>query len=149
MFWTKLKQKQIIFLVITLIVFFSVILFWQPKDLWKIKLLPIEKAETDGVLYIINRGEENISEYQIEISNNSTVFSLLEELAEKEDFETETSFYSEMGVFVESIDGFKGGTDNKWWQYWINGKLGEVAADKKQVKAKDVIEWKFEVPLEF
>ena len=149
MFRIKLKKDQTIFLAIILIVFFSIILFWQLKDLWRIKSLPIEEAETGEVLYIINRGEENISEYQIEISDDSTVFSLLEELAEKEGFEIETAFYPEMGVFVESINGLKGGMNDKWWQYWVNGKLGEKAADKKQVKAKDIIEWKFEVPPRF
>ena len=109
-----------------------------------------ETGETTGsVLYIINKGDGNIKQYELEVFQNSTVFSLLEELAEKENLIIESSSYPEMGVFVESIDGLKGGADNKWWQYWINEVLGEVAADKKEAKAEDVIEWKFEVPLEF
>ena len=54
-----------------------------------------------------------------------------------------------MGVFVKSIDGLEGGTDDKWWQYWVNDKLGEVAADKKMVEPGDKIEWKFEIPPQF
>ena len=104
---------------------------------------------TGSVLYIINKGDGDIKQYKLEIFQNSTVFSLLEELAEKENLIIETSSYPEMGVLIESIDGLKGGADNKWWQYWINEVLGEVAADKKEAKAEDVIEWKFEVPLEF
>jgi len=96
--------------------------------------------------YIINYEEENIDEYKIVVSENSTIFSLLEELAGKENFEVETVFYPEMGIFVKSIGEAEGGTDNKWWQYWVNGSLGETAADQKQVKAGDVIEWKFEAP---
>lgn len=146
MFWAKSEKKQIILIVIILILivvsFF--LLFWQPKD-----LSPDERIVLGEVSYIINRGEENISEYQIEIFDNSTVFSLLKELAEREDFKIETTSYAGMGILVESINGFKGGTDNKWWQYWINGKLGEVAADKKSVEEGDTIEWRFEVPLEF
>ncbi len=101
------------------------------------------------VFYIINKGPGNIEEYQVEIVDESTVFSLLEELAAKENFEIETTLYPEMGILVESINGFKGGNDNKWWQYWVNDKLGEVAADRKKIKGDDVIEWKFDVSPEF
>ena len=54
-----------------------------------------------------------------------------------------------MGVFVETIDLVKNGTEGKYWQYFINDKLGEVAADKKTIKEDDKIEWRFEVPLDF
>jgi hypothetical protein len=49
-----------------------------------------------------------------------------------------------MGVLVESIDGIKNGTGNKYWQYWINGELPMVSADKQEVKNEDKIEWKFD-----
>lgn len=100
----------------------------------------------DRVLYIINYEKGNIDEYQIDVSENSTVFSLLEKLAKRENFEIETIFYPEMGIFVRSIGEAEGGTDNKWWQYRVNSNLGEVATDKKEIKAGDIIEWKFEAP---
>lgn len=106
----------------------------------------IENVLESQVSYIINYEEGNIDEYEIDASENSTVFSLLEELARRENFDIETDFYPEMGIFIESIGEAKGGTDNKWWQYWVNGNLGEVAADKKNVKAGDLIEWEFEAP---
>jgi hypothetical protein len=48
-----------------------------------------------------------------------------------------------MGVFIESIDEVKNGTENKYWQYWVNGELPMVAADKYRVKSGDRVEWKF------
>ena len=110
------------------------------------KSLTFENEFQNKVLYIINYGEENIDEYQIDASENSTVFSLLEELARRENFEIETAFYPEMGIFVKKIGEAEGGTDNKWWQYWVNGNLGEVAVDKEEIKTGDTVEWKFEVP---
>jgi len=101
------------------------------------------------VLYIINREEGDISQYQISSDESSTVFSLLMELSVKENFEVDSTVYENMGIFVESIDGLKGGTNDKWWQYWVNDKLGEVAADKKIVESGDKIEWKFELPPQF
>ena len=58
-------------------------------------------------------------------------------------------FLSEgMGVLVENIDGVKNGTENKYWQYWVNGELPMVAADKKEVENGNKIEWKF-APVSF
>jgi len=148
--WIIFEKNQIrLGLIIVLITIFLIGLFWQLENSLKIESPATEQVIQGRVLYTINKGEGDISEYQIEIYSTSTVFALLEELAGKGNFEIKTTFYPEMGVFVESINGLKGGTDNKWWQYWVNGKLGEKAADKKQVKAKDIIEWRFEVPPEF
>ena len=101
----------------------------------------IRKIQQEKVLYIIDNG--NINSYQISLSQNSTVFSLLEELAKRENLKVESKVYEGMGVFVESIDGVKNGTEKKYWQYWVNSELPPVAADKKEVKKGDKVEWKF------
>lgn len=103
----------------------------------------IKKIQQEKVLYIIDKENGNINSYQISLPQNSTVFSLLEELAKRENFKVESKVYEGMGVFVESIDGVKNGTENKYWQYWLNSELPPVAADKKEVKKGDKIEWKF------
>lgn len=97
----------------------------------------------ERVIYVIDKGEGSSLFYQIVPTENSTVLSLLEELARRENFEIEYKIYEDMGVFVESIFSMKGGTDNKWWQYWVNEKLPTVAADKYWVKSGDEVEWKF------
>ncbi len=104
---------------------------------------PLVDATKEEVIYIINKGERGANSYKISITDNSTVFSLLEELAKNESFEIETKIYKGMGVFVESIDGLKNGTDNKYWQYWVNDELPMVAVDKKNLKIGDKVEWKF------
>lgn len=104
----------------------------------------LSKIREKRVAYIINKGNGIIDSFKISPSQNSTVFSLLEELSQRESFKIEFTFYQGMGVLVKSIDGVENGTDNKYWQYWVNGELPMVAADKKEVKAGDRIEWKFE-----
>ncbi len=138
-----------ILLIVLFIVFLGVLLFLGNEFLNKTSQEPIDEIGNNKVLYIINKGNEDINEYQIVISSDSTVFSLLEELSQINNFELLSTLYKDMGVFVESIDGLKNGTENKYWQYWVNDKLGEVASDKKKVKGSDKIEWKFEVPPEF
>jgi len=97
------------------------------------------------VLYIINKGKDEILQYQITPVSDSTVFSLLEDLSQKKNFGISYRIYPEMGVFVESIDDLENGTDGKYWQYWVNNELPMVAANNFQVQEGDVVEWRFEV----
>jgi len=150
MFKAKLNKnkKSFLFIITSLIVLILVTLgSWLVYNNYQLRTLKpqLPAIEQKGVTYIINKGEGNIKEYEIEISNVSTVFSLLEELSKKEGFKTETTVYPEMGIFVKSIDDLEGGTDNKWWQYWVNDNLSEVAADKKEVNNGDTVEWRFEL----
>lgn len=142
------------------IIFFGVILFFSTNyflEKEKETLLEnqtasqpsLEEIAQNKVLYIINKGDEDINKYQAIISPDSTVFSLLKEISERNNFEVSSTLYKDMGIFVESIAGLENGTKGKYWQYWVNDKLGEVAADKKKVKEGDKIEWRFEVPSEF
>lgn len=103
----------------------------------------------DKALYIIDWGQGDRKSLRMTVSPDSTVFSLLEEFSRKGNFGLATKDYPEMGVFVESISQKKGGDGNRWWQYWVNDKLGEVAADKKQIKPGDKVEWRYEIPLQF
>ena len=102
-----------------------------------------EESREKEIIYLVDKGEGEIRSYLMIPSHNSTVFSLLEELSEKENFKIEFTVYSGMGVFVESINGLNNGTENKYWQYWVNEELSMTAADKKKVKSGDKIEWKF------
>ncbi|HEY8999677.1 MAG TPA: DUF4430 domain-containing protein [Candidatus Saccharimonadales bacterium] len=51
---------------------------------------------------------------------------------------------SSYGAYVDSIDGVKGGTDGKYWMYYVNGKLATVGAGTYKTKQGDQIVWKFE-----
>jgi len=51
---------------------------------------------------------------------------------------------SSLGEYVDEINGIKGGTDNKYWIFYVNGKMAEVGSDVYVTKSTDRIEWKFE-----
>ena len=108
----------------------------------------LSKIREKRVAYIFNKGNGVISSYKISPYQNSTVFSLLEELSQRESFEIDFTIYQGMGVLIESIDGVRNGTENKYWQYWVNGQLPMVAADKEKVEKGSKIEWKF-APVSF
>jgi len=144
------KRLRLIITIVITVFLFGLVGWLFYRD-WKlelstVELLPKEESIQNKVLYVIDKGDGKVSHYQMVPFDDSTVFSLLEELAKENNFPIETTFYPGVGVFIESIDGVKGGTDNKWWQYWVNNKLGEVAVDKKEVKPGDEVEWRFDVP---
>jgi len=74
----------------------------------------------------------------------STVFSGLLNYGSKNDIKIEYNNNYDFGVFIESIGGVKNGDGGKYWQYYINDVLGDVAADKKNLTSGDVAEWRFE-----
>lgn len=48
------------------------------------------------------------------------------------------------GKLVESINGVKNGTDNKYWILYINGTQSKVGASEYIIQKNDIIEWRFE-----
>jgi len=77
--------------------------------------------------------------------SGQTVFDALKQLSNNgKALELKYNNNYKYGVFVESIGGVKNGDGGKYWQYYVNGKLGDVAADKKEVKTGDKVEWRFE-----
>lgn len=51
---------------------------------------------------------------------------------------------SELGKYVDSINGLKGGTDGKYWTFYVNGEMASVGADAFNPEGGEVIEWKFQ-----
>lgn len=75
----------------------------------------------------------------VTIRSGETVLDALKAI---EGLAVETEEYS-YGILVESIDGVKNGTDNKYWLYTINGEEATVGADQYQPENNDLIIWEF------
>lgn len=67
-----------------------------------------------------------------------TALALLKEVAQ---VETKDSSY---GIYVDAINGVKGGTDGKYWTFYVDGAMSTSGADAYQTKDGEVIEWKFQ-----
>lgn len=65
----------------------------------------------------------------------------LEQLKTVADVETTDSEY---GAFVDSINGLKGDTDNKYWIFYIDGESSTVGAGDYVAKGGELIKWKLE-----
>ncbi|OGG11690.1 hypothetical protein A2Z00_00685 [Candidatus Gottesmanbacteria bacterium RBG_13_45_10] len=74
-----------------------------------------------------------------------TVFDALKEVSTQRHDTLATKQY-DFGIFIEAIGEYANTKDNAW-VYSVNGKSGEVAADKYVVKNGDIVEWKYTKPL--
>jgi NADPH-dependent ferric siderophore reductase len=75
---------------------------------------------------------------------NQTVYSLLDQHAKQKSLTLKTKQYA-FGILVEAI-GNQANSPDKAWIYFVNGVAGDVAADKKILKPKDKVEWKYIKP---
>lgn len=51
---------------------------------------------------------------------------------------------SSYGDYVDSIGDLRGGTDGKYWSFYIDGKLANVGAGAYTSAGGEKIEWKFQ-----
>jgi len=106
--------------------------------------IEIPQEETkEGVVLIINSDEENVKTFEIDFNSGMTAFDLLKNKAEELDLTLETKTF-DIGVLIETIGNKKNGDENKYWLYYINDEMPMVAADKKEIKPGDKVEFKFE-----
>lgn len=75
----------------------------------------------------------------------ATPYDALVLIAKKNNLDLQTKQY-DFGIFVEGIGNQKN-TKDKAWIYFVNGKSGEVAADKYELKQGDIVEWKYTTPI--
>jgi len=108
------------------------------------EIKPVVEKKAETVNYIINFGQQklvwskNISGVKI------TALELLTEMTAEKKVNLKTKDYAGLGKMIVKIGDLTNGQDNKYWQYWVNGKLANIGADSYQVEANDTIEWKFE-----
>ncbi|TLZ76765.1 MAG: DUF4430 domain-containing protein [Methanobacteriota archaeon] len=82
-------------------------------------------------------------------TNNNTVFGLLLEASAKFGFTVAYITYQiPQGVFVTAINGSMNGDGGRYWQYWVNGAYGTVAADHAALHDHDVVLWNFSASVE-
>lgn len=95
------------------------------------------------VSLVIDYGGENVKTFTMEYKKGMTAYDVLDVTAQKEKITIKTKKY-DAGIFIEAIGDKKGGTDNRYWLYYVNEKSPSVASDKKIIQAEDTVKFKFE-----
>ncbi len=82
--------------------------------------------------------------YDAIVTANNSVFSLLLEASDTLGFPVAYVPYEiPRGIFVTAINGSVNGEGGHYWQYWVTGAYGDVAADLNALHDHDTVLWKF------
>jgi len=103
----------------------------------------IQETVKKEVVLVINDGQSKSKTFETEFKEGMTAFDLLKEGAAELNLPLKTKTY-DIGIFIEAIGDKENGQDGKYWLYYVNGEMPQVAADKKEIKLNDKIEFKFE-----
>ena len=86
---------------------------------------------------VVDQKDDNLVSFTAEANK-----SVLDQLkANNTSVETKEASF---GVYVESINGKVGGTDGKYWSYYVDGQMAQVGAGEYITKGGELVEWKFE-----
>jgi hypothetical protein len=97
-----------------------------------------------GTSMMIDTGEDLLGFNDLSIDEAETVWTLLSRLSqESEKLSVSSTDYGELGVLIESINKYENGADKNYWQYWVNNKYADIAANNYILQSGDVILWKF------
>lgn len=123
----KLISKLAILILLTVLTF-GVYQLIKPED------KEIDTTETINIRVIISldNGEEVISDKELEVPLNSTIYDVL-----SNHFDIKATEYP-YGIFVTSINGHEQG-DNKYWFFSVNGKNLTVGVDAYYLKDNDIV----------
>ena len=101
--------------------------------------------QEQSVSLMIDYGEGSVISFlDISIEGKMSLFDVIQSTAEENNIPLGfKDFGGELGVFIESIDGVPSESSDKWWQYFVNNKYGEIGVSSYIVKQGDVIEFKF------
>jgi len=102
-----------------------------------------EKVEKK-VMLIIDGGEElSFKAIETGFKEGMTVFNLLSDETEKLNLTLKFKTY-DIGVFIQAIGDKENGENGKYWLYYINGEMSQLAAEKQLLNMGDKVEFKFE-----
>ena len=93
------------------------------------------------------KGEGWSIRYEPVATTNNTAFAILREASVALGFSlTYVPYEIPKGVFVTGINGFANGDGGRYWQYWVDGTYGTVAADHQALRDGAVVLWTFSIP---
>ena len=110
----------------------------QKSEIW------LDKSTQTSVTFTVASDDWTFTDNLVAYPGD-TVFSLLKRCATDNGFTVEYTYYPSYGsTLIDAIHGIRGGTDGKYWQYYVNGDCPMIGADHYQVANGDSVTWSFE-----
>ncbi|NVN96774.1 DUF4430 domain-containing protein [Candidatus Nomurabacteria bacterium] len=138
------KNIKILILVISSCILLAV--FYQ------IGVKPLSKVEEEPQIPLETLSYKNIKvsliiedkKYEGEFKDGATVFEVMQKLKEENnEFDFKYTEHTGLGIFIDEMNGKKGGRDG-YWIYYVNGKEASIGISNYKIKNGDIISWKYE-----
>lgn len=84
------------------------------------------------------------NKYETAVKPGGSVYDLMNLLKAENKIDFSGKDYAGLGFFVEAINGLRSDPAGKNWLYYINGQPAPVGVSGYELKANDVIEWRYE-----
>ena len=136
------KRNKLILLVILLVAALTL----TGLSFWVVTKNHKETATTEKKLTtkITIAGFEDPSLDNFQVKEGTTALEILNTINQQNPLlELKTKEYKDLGTMVTGMAGKQNGTGQKYWQYYVNGKMPMVGADQYKVKDQDQIKWAF------
>lgn len=110
----------------------------EKSEIW------LESSDETSVNVVII-GDEWMVKDNIFAYEGDTVFSILEELSNRNDISLESTYYEQFdSILIDSIGNNQNVNGGRYWQYYVNDEIPMVGCDKYEISNGDYIEWSFE-----
>lgn len=96
----------------------------RPNTSTVVEQLSTERHRTD-ITYTAKAGETSLDQLKREVDSIVTK-------------------QSDYGEYVDTIEGYIGGTDGKYWSFYVDGTMSAVGAGSYIQKGGETIQWKFQ-----
>jgi len=100
------------------------------------------QAEGEAQLLIDYGAEQDF--FQFDVDQETTAYDLLVRASIRENIPLNTTDYPDLGILIDGIGNYQGGTDNLYWFLYVDGKMSEKSADNTMVSPGEKVEFKFE-----
>lgn len=153
-------MKKIINILVLVVIVVGVIYFWQSKyppgqravqnDVaaeiaQEVRSKQAEAPKvTINVEFVFSPERSETVAYELPAAASYSLFALTKNISSQKNWSFEWKDYGEMGILITKIDQSTNGTDNNYWQYYINNKMPQVAANNYFPKISDQIRWVFQ-----
>lgn len=106
---------------------------------------PATERQERAVSVMLDFGDGTVRTYEgVAIAEGETLFDVMRRLSERGDgFVFRYQPPGAYGILIDQIGDKVGGTDGKYWLWYENNRMGQVASDAYVLAPGDVIEWKF------
>jgi len=138
-------MKQIKFLVLGVLFLVAGFLLGYGLNTGSEVVAQAQSVRTESTASImVDTGDALLGFPERAIYQGDTIWSLLERAAEENQaLSVFAQDYGDLGVLIQSINGYENGAEKKYWQFWVNNEYAQVAADKYFVNDGDAVMWKF------